>query len=212
MNKYKIKKFISFIIIGSMSFNIMSCNVVRKDVKSNLKSIESPTNNLDVKTISQSDLMDINSKNITTLKEFLSAYEIPFLSNNDGTKETEICLDYESIRDNNLNMSHLNGLNYLVGDDNKFRCEFNISLDSDKEVQIKDTLLKEFYESFMGDSLPDSIINSWKDIIKDTEAKRKDTITLVDFYKDYMKISLKLTLDNIVTLEIIIPDEVEITD
>lgn len=212
MNMRNIKKIISFLIISSFGLNLIACDTFRRDTKSNLKSIETASNNLSIETISQEELMNINSNNITTLKEFLSAYEIPFLSENDGIKETEIYLDYEVIREGNLNMSHLNGLNYIVNDDNKFKCEFNISLnDSDSEIQIKDTLLSEFYESFIGDTLPNDITNAWEDILKDIKSTRNNTITLVDFYKDYMEISLNLTVDNIITLEVTIPDKVKIT-
>ena len=203
------KIFRNFVIVGiliSGSLSLISCSNKKKIISTNLKSLE-------VNEITGDELSQINNSNIKKLKEFLSAYEIPFLSENDGVKETSISLDYEQIRDNNLNMSYLSGLNYNIGDDNRFTCEFNTSLDGiENEVQLKDTLIAEFYESFIGDELPKEISSAWMDILKDIQADRNKTITLVDFYKDYMEISLKLTLDNVATLEIEIPEKVNITD
>lgn len=210
------KIFRNFVIVGiliSGSLSLISCSNKKKIISTNLKSLEAASNDLEVSEITGDELSQINNSNIKKLKEFLSAYEIPFLSENDGVKETSISLDYEQIRDNNLNMSYLSGLNYNIGDDNRFTCEFNTSLEGvEKEVQLKDTLIAEFYESFIGDELPKEISSAWMDILKDIQADRNKTITLVDFYKDYMEISLKLTLDNVATLEIEIPEKVNITD
>lgn len=208
------KTFRNFVIVGvllSSSLSLISCSKTKKIVNTNLESIEEASNDLEVKEITEDELSQINNTNIKKLKEFLSAYEIPFLSENDGVKETSISLDYEQIRDNNLNMSYLSGLNYNIDDDSRFTCEFNTSLDGvENEVQLKDTLIAEFYESFIGDELPKEISSAWMYILKDIQADRNKTITLVDFYKDYMEISLKLTLDNVATLEIEIPEKVNI--
>lgn len=208
------KTFRNFVIVGvllSSSLSLISCSKTKKIVNTNLESIEEASNDLEVKEITEDELSQINNTNIKKLKEFLSAYEIPFLSENDGVKETSISLDYEQIRDNNLNMSYLSGLNYNIDDGSRFTCEFNTSLDGvENEVQLKDTLIAEFYESFIGDELPKEISSAWMYILKDIQADRNKTITLVDFYKDYMEISLKLTLDNVATLEIEIPEKVNI--